>query len=122
MNEKRYYAVEGAKIGFVTGLVPAILGLFSGDVNSYYFLGVALILIIGSVVGALSSIIINYIDKNREPGAIVGMIAGMSMVVPQIIVTRIVLGVNATPFNIGGLVLFGIIGLIVGAIMAGRRK
>jgi len=122
MNEKRYYAVEGAKIGFVTGLVPAILGLFSGDVNSYYFLGVALILIIGSVVGALSSIIINYIDKNREPGAIVGMIAGMSMVVPQIIVTRIVLGVNAPPFNIGGLVLFGIIGLIVGAIMAGRRK
>ena len=52
MVGKRYYAIEGVKIGFVTCLVLVIVGLFSGNVNSFYILGAVLMLVLGSGAGA----------------------------------------------------------------------
>jgi hypothetical protein len=96
------------------------LGLFSGDINVYYVVGAVLSLIVGSIVGVLSSIVISYIDRNREPGGVVGLISGISLVIPQISISLLLLG-KITSFSVGSLILFGIIGLIVGGVIAARR-
>lgn len=123
MVGKRYYAIEGVKIGFVTCLVLAVVGLFSGNVNSFYILGAVLMLVLGSGAGALTSVIISNIDQYSEPGGIVGMVTGMLMAIfSSLLLPLLLIGATNTLLFIGALIEFGIIGLIVGLIIKRFRR